>query len=211
MKRQLQLVSRVLVLVLLNLFLSVTYASASDELSAELNAMQSMQSHFVQTTYDNQGKVAQRSQGKLAFARPGRFRWETTQPMPQLIIANGKRLWVVDPDLMQVTVRKVKQEIGETPTMLLSENVIQLEKRFLVTATHQAQQSLYTLKPKKTDSTFTVIKLQFNHQRLRAMILEDQLGHVTKIDFSNVAVNPALSPRLFQYVPPAGMDVIQED
>lgn len=190
---------------------SVSFASPSDELSSALNSMKSMKSDFMQTTYDNRGKALQYSSGNLAFIRPGKFRWEAKKPIPQLIIANGNRLWVVDPDLLQVTIRKVNREFGETPTMLLSENVVQLEKRFIVTSMKEGSFVTYMLRPRKRDSTFQLIELKFKNNQITNMKLEDQLGHHTQIQFKNVMSNPKLSQTLFQYTPSREMDVIQAD
>ena len=48
---------------------------------------------------------ARNSSGEVALSAPRLFRWEYTQPYPQLIVADGERVWVFDPDLDQVTVR----------------------------------------------------------------------------------------------------------
>jgi len=111
---------------------------------------------------------------------------------------------------MQVTIRKVKKEFGDTPTMLLSDNVVQLEKRFSVAVSNKNDLVTYTLKPKTGESSFVLIQLQFKQDQIVAMQLEDQLGHTTRINFTHVVENPALSQALFQYVPKAGMDVINE-
>lgn len=199
-----------IVLLAINVVVGAVVAAPSDDLSRTLNAMRSMKANFVQTTYDNQGRAAQVSKGTLSWIRPGKFRWEAKQPIPQTIIANGKRVWIVDPDLMQVTIRKVNKEFGETPTMLLSDNVVQLENRFVVTVKNRGKIVSYILKPKKSDSTFNTIELIFQNNQILSMHLEDQLGHMTKIDFSNVIANPTLSANLFQYKPAAGMDVIED-
>ncbi len=67
----------------------------------------------------------QRSYGKMALERPGKFRWEVTKPIPQLIIANEAKLWIYDPDLEQVTIRRLKVTSGETPALLLSHEIEQ--------------------------------------------------------------------------------------
>ena len=117
---------------LMNLFLSsllalfsmgVVHAGTSEDLAALLNNTQSMRANFRQTVYDNRGKVIQKSVGYMAMQRPGKFRWESTSPIPQLIIANDSRLWIYDPDLEQVTIRSLSKEIGETPALLLSNSL----------------------------------------------------------------------------------------
>src|SRR5438105_3435289 len=76
----------------------------SPNLANLLDAVKSMQANFTQTVYDNHGKSVQTSYGRMAIERPGKFRWEVTKPIPQLIIANESRLWIYDPDLQQVTI-----------------------------------------------------------------------------------------------------------
>lgn len=209
--RQIKLVFFSSVFLVINLLVNVCYAIPSDDLSNTLTRIHAMKANFVQTTFDNRGKAVQHAKGALAWVRPGKFRWETKQPIPQLIIANGERLWIVDPDLMQVTIRKAQKELGETPTMLLSANVVQLEQQFAVSVTkQQAGLLVYTLQPKKKDSTFLLIQLSFRNNHIVGMQLEDQLGHRTQIEFSQVLENPTLSAGLFQYVPKPGMDVINE-
>ena len=41
----------------------------------------------------------------MSLAAPRLFRWEYVKPYPQLIVADGKTVWVYEPDLQQATVR----------------------------------------------------------------------------------------------------------
>ena len=62
----------------------------SSDLASLLNNIHSMRATFIQTTYDNYNKPIQKSYGRMALQRPGKFRWEVTKPIPQIIIANAK-------------------------------------------------------------------------------------------------------------------------
>ena len=74
----------------------------------------------MQVVQDKQGQVTERATGTLSISRPNRFRWDYQQPYAQTIVADGRKLWLYDPDLEQVTVRSLEQGLGATPAMLLS-------------------------------------------------------------------------------------------
>ena len=102
-------------------FVTIAHAaSASADLAGLLNKVQSMKANFIQTVYDKRGKVTQKSSGRMALQRPGKFRWDVAKPMPQLIIANGTKLWIYDPDLEQLTIRSIKKAAGESPAQRIN-------------------------------------------------------------------------------------------
>ena len=70
-------------------------------LSQLLSAYSTYTANFTQQTYSNKGALIKRASGRVMLERPGKFRWETKQPLNQVIIANGHYLWVYDVDLMQ--------------------------------------------------------------------------------------------------------------
>ena len=171
-----------------------------------------MQAGFVQTIYDNYGKPVQKSSGNMALQRPGKFRWEIKKPMPQTIIANSERLWIYDPDLQQVTIRSLKTEAGEAPALLfLSHQNAALEQDYNVEALPQkGGLRWFLLKPRKNDNMFASVKMGFMNSRLQEMVLEDQIGHSTRVQFQKIVMNTPLPSSLFVFKAPAGTDVINE-
>lgn len=195
------------------LFLPVAASAAdSDELASVLNHMQTMSAQFTQTIYDNRGKAIQQSTGSMALMRPGKFRWEVKKPSPQIVIANNQRLWIYDPDLEQVTIRSLTSEAGEAPALLLSHQNASLATIYNIQIDHQKQDlHWFTLVPKQKDNSFASVKMGFdNNKELKAMLLQDQIGHSTRVQFVKVEVNGKLSPDLFNFKAPAGTDVIDE-
>ncbi len=196
------------------LFSFHSYAEAGDEaeeLLDTLRPIQSLEADFVQTILDNKGKVLQRSEGKLLLLRPGRFRWQVLRPIPQLIIANNTRLWIYDPDLEQVVIRPIAKEIGKTPAFLLSNVNTAITQDFIVRRMEAPQNwQWFALTPKAKDSLFQVIQLGFFNRDLKEMRMRDNLGHHTVIQFSHLKENKPLAAALFQFHPPANVDVIDE-
>ncbi len=187
-------------------------ASTENNLTGLLQSLKTMRADFTQTVYDNRNKVVQKSFGHMALARPGEFRWEVTQPMPQLIIARQSRLWIYDKDLEQLTIRTLDESNGGTPALLLSHDTALLDKNFTVQRSSGEPSKLqwFLLTPKQRDSMFVAIKMGFEGNKIRVMQLKDHMGHHTLIQFDAASVNTALSPNLFRFKAPAHVDVIDE-
>jgi outer membrane lipoprotein carrier protein len=207
-----KLVWKISALLLTLIALPVYAATGAAELTDLLGKMKTMQAKFTQTVFDNNGKVGVKSYGSMALDRPGKFRWSVEKPMPQVVIANGDKLWIYDPDLMQVTIRSLKTEAGEAPALLLSHQNTTLETNYSIeTMTDQKALRWFLLKPKQNDNMFASVKMGFDpkHQ-LKEMVLEDQIGHVTRVEFANIEMNKSLSAGLFTFKAPKGTDVIDE-
>jgi outer membrane lipoprotein carrier protein len=183
-------------------------SSGKQRLTVFLKEISSLRADFQQTLLDPKGKVIQQDQGTVALARPGRFRWEYRKPNEQLIVSDGKKLWIYDPELEQVTVKSVDATLGNTPAVLLS-GVHPIDRDFKVKDDgRRSGLEWVRLVPKGEDTSFVFILLGFWGQEIREMELHDSFGQVTRLRFQNVQRNPALSPTLFQFKPPAGVDVI---
>ena len=88
---------------------------AANKLSALLGSTQTITGSFSQLTLDSSGTQLQEAAGEMVLQRPGLFRWHTNPPLEQLLVSNGKKVWLYDPDLMQVTVQKMDQRLTHTP------------------------------------------------------------------------------------------------
>ena len=85
------------------MFATTAFAGARDDLATFTKGLKGLDGQFVQQVYDTNGKLKESSSGRVAMSAPRLFRWEYVKPYPQLIVADGKTVWVFDPDLEQVT------------------------------------------------------------------------------------------------------------
>lgn len=177
----------------------------AQELVEKLNQLRTMQATFQQKVYTETGRLLQRSTGKMAIARPNRFRWDMTYPTRQLIIADGKQLWIYDKDLEQVTVKPLKNNLGATPALFLSDNTQSLIHRFSI----EKNKNNYLLKPKDKNAEFQTIQLRFKKTALIQMRLTDRLNQKSLLSFSRIKVNRTVNKNLFRFKPPKGVDVIK--
>lgn len=189
--------------------LSVSHAdSVSAMLQAKLNKIHSMSASFVQIVKTKRRSI--HSSGTMALVRPGHFRWQTQHPMKQLVVADGKRLWVYDPDLEQVAVRRQAKGVGGTAGLFLSGYGNTVTGHFNVTAFKHGSLEYYELRPKALKSNFQQVRLTFDGPALVGIALDDQLGQHTEVRLSQVKMNVALAPGLFQFSAPKGVDVVQQ-
>jgi chaperone LolA len=187
------------------------HAAATDKLKNFVSATHSAQANFTQEVQDKNGKRMQSASGLMQFVRPGKFRWEYRKPYEQLIVGDGKKFWLYDIDLNQVTVKNLDAALGSSPAALLSGNN-EIERGFALKDI-DGREGLEWLQatPKSPETNFEKILMAFNAKSdLVVMELYDTFGHRTVLRFSELKNNPSLSPQLFKFTPPKGADVLGE-
>ena len=185
-------------------------AGAVDQLHQFLTSTRTLKAEFAQTVAGKSGRKAQQSSGLVAISRPGKLRWEIQKPYPQLVVGDGEKIWIYDPELKQITVRKAGQAISGSPAALLAGSN-ELEKNFTLSEAGVADgMNWVEATPKQGDSGFERVRLGFAGKDLTAMELYDSFGQTTKIRFTNVERNPALPDASFRFTPPAGVDIVGE-
>ena len=204
---------RMLLLTVLS-FTSVA-AMADDEVAVQrltelLNQAQTINARFSQLTLDGSGTQLQETAGQLALKRPGLFRWHTDAPMEQLLVSNGEKVWLYEPDLQQVTIQTLDQRLTHTPALLLSGDVSKIRENFEISHKEGGNVVDFILKPKSNDTLFDSLRLSFRNKVLNDMQLIDSIGQRTNILFLNVKMNEPQDDAQFTFEIPAGADVIQE-
>ena len=185
-------------------------AAAIEKLHRFLDATKTVRAEFTQTVVSRDARSRQQSSGVMLFARPGKFRWQVDKPYSQLLVGDGERVWMHDPDLRQVTVRRMGDALGSTPAALLAGDGA-LENRFALREGGEAEGLEWVeATPRNADTGFERVRIGFAGNELRAMELFDNFGQTTRLSFSRLEKNPTLAPTLFRFTPPAGVDVIGE-
>jgi outer membrane lipoprotein carrier protein len=186
-----------------------TAASAQEQLQGFVSKVQAATGNFSQYTVGTQGQTKPAQSGRFAFQRPGRFKWDVIKPYAQQIVSDGQQLFQFDPDLNQVTVRKVDQAIGSSPAAILF-GAGSLEQSFAVTALPDKEGlSWLRAKPRNGEAGFVHVDLGFSGGLPARIILLDAFGQSTHIELSGIVPNPTLAAEAFRFVPPPGADVVR--
>ena len=198
------MLKRLMPILLLLLALPV-FGQGEAALQEYFRSVESLHGRFVQTTYSDSGEVLEISRGTLWLQRPDRFRWSYSEPFAQEIVADGRKLWVYDVDLEQVTVRPLDEVLGVGPALLLSGDYAVLEQNFTIEA--QADGSLLLL-PRRQDWDFQSILLRLEGGVPHIIDVDTGLGQSTRLELSELQRNIAIDPQRFVFTPPPGVDVI---
>ena len=181
-----------------------------DSLRRFFNEVNSISARFNQVVRDESGSAIQESSGTLWIQRPNKFRWDYVAPYKQQIVADGKRIWVYDPGLQQVSVRPLTNGLGGTPAMLLAGKG-RLEDNFKIKSL-DAQDNLewVQLTPRHKDSGYEDIRIGFANGKMRVLEMVDGFGHTTRVTFEAPRENARIEAERFSFTPPEGVDVVGE-
>jgi len=187
-------------------------AEASQKLNERLTELQSMQARFEQWVSDKNLVTMQHVTGNMWVQRPGQFRWDTDEPYPQQIVSDGKTLLIYDKDLEQATRKKLDNQIGNTPALLLSGDPKQIDSSFAVSGFvfDETGELRFDLRPKDKDAMFSLLRVHFFQGYLKDMYLEDALGQTTRIEFTEIKKNQKLPVSNFELKLDETVDVIEE-
>jgi outer membrane lipoprotein carrier protein len=187
-------------------------AHAADSARAQLDAfaqnLHSLSGNFNQTVYDANGRSNQTARGALALQAPRQFRWDTQAPYKQVIVADGKKVWIYDPELEQVTVRDQGTQEAHSPLTVLTD-LSQLDRDFK--AGEQGERDglqWLRLVSRANDPQFEYADIGFANDAPRRMVFKDTLGNRTEIVFTDWQRNPQLPADTFTFTPPKGTDVV---
>ena len=164
---------------------------------------------FTQTVIPPDGGRRRVSSGTIEFLRPDHFRFAYARPFEQLIVSDGTRLWLHDPELNQVTVRRVADVLGSTPMAILAGRAP--DRDFELVADPSADGLEWVrATPRRGDGTVRHLRIGFRGRALAAFEIADSFGQRSLIEFRDLRLNVPVPAERFRFTPPAGADVISQ-
>jgi outer membrane lipoprotein carrier protein len=183
-------------------------SDGAEALDAFLADVRTLTADFRQQLWTADQRLLQTDTGTFSLSRPNRFRWTYREPSELTIVADGAELWIYDVELEQVTVAPFDESLSSSPAMLLSGDR-SVRDGFDVEATYSADGLDWVkLVPKVGGSEFTSLSIGFSGTSPRRLELVDGLKQVTTIEFERLTLNPELAPEVFEFTPPANVEVI---
>lgn len=171
--------------------------------------VKSGKAQFTQTVTSPDGQRKKSSSGSFEFQRPNQFRFVYTKPFEQLIVGDGQKVWIYDPDLKQASARRLSAALGATPAALLAG--ANLEKDFELKALPAAQGLDWVqAQPRQADSGLQSLKIGFKGRELAAIEVVDGFGQRSLLQFSGVQANMPVAAERFRFVLPPGADLIEQ-
>ena len=207
MKKRL-IISQCILCICLVAIAGVGKAGAVSSLEKFYSSVNTLKAQFRQTVFDADQQIIDQSRGALYIARPGRFRWEYSSPLPQNIISDSQKIWVHDIELEQVTVRNYQQTLAGTPAELLAGTGDVSEQYDISSIESSDDIEWLLLQPKIDDTQFVDIRIGFKNEKLSTMRLTDSFERTTQLIFDEFEENAPINLSLFSFDVPDDVDVI---
>ena len=151
------------------------------------------------------------SRGTVFFKKPGRMRWEFSEPQ-QTLVSDGTFFWFYQPADKQVLKTPLQQAFrSSTPASFLL-GVGRLDEDFTGSLTGETE-AVYQLRltPKKDAEAIGLLDLAVSAKTFDILqaTITDPLGNVTRLRFTNIDRAAPLDDTLFHFSVPPGVDVIE--
>jgi len=178
------------------------------------NHMQTLQAQFTES-YAGAGMKRTES-GTLELKKPGRMRWDYSEPRPKMFVTDGTVAWFYVPGERQARRTPVKQiEDLRSPLRYLLGKT-KLEKEFVGLAVASdakpANAGDIVLRgvPKGMHERVSQTLLEVTPDGLiTRIVVEEMDGSVTEFRFLQQKENVQVSEQRFKFAPPAGVEVVQ--
>jgi outer membrane lipoprotein carrier protein len=204
-------IMRTILYLMMLLNASIIYANqALNEYFAVINNHNTIQANFSQVVFDSNKKEVQKMEGLIKLKKPNKIVWHTIKPNEQLIISNGKKAWIFDKDLEQVSIRNNVKQFNLSVFYLLINIPKDLSNHFDVSSKHKNNQKEFYFTSKDDETEFDKFTIIFNQDRLTKIIFDDKLDNHSIITFSNIKINDVINDKTFNFYPPKGTDIIYQ-
>lgn len=188
MKRR-TLISAILALPLLGLVSPAQATDARDlaRISAYLNAIGTLAGDFVQV--DPDGIL---SEGQFYMSRPGRIRFEYSDPNPALVISDGFWVAVIDKRYDQIN----RYPLSDTPLNLIMKENVNLGREGAVRGIQRSdgQMRVEAIDPDSPERGSITLIFGDNPLELRQWIVRDSQGGDTTVALSEMRANVDIPP-----------------
>ncbi|MDD2840907.1 MAG: outer membrane lipoprotein chaperone LolA [Tolumonas sp.] len=179
-------------------------ADDSAALKKKLASIRQFSAHFEQTVTDAQGKPLQNGSGEMVLQRPDHFRWEAKKPDDNLILSDGKAVWLYDPFVEQVTVMSLSKAVVNTPFLLISSTDDKIWKNYLI----DQDGSAFTITSKQKDQRIESLRMVFDNQNhITRMEVSEAQGQRSEFTLSAFNANPTIKADTFNFKTPEGVTV----
>jgi outer membrane lipoprotein carrier protein len=173
------------------------------DLKQRIKQLTTFEASFSQKVVDSDGKEIMQGKGKVHLSHPSLIRWHAIEPDENLLVSDGKTLWVYNVDLEEATATSAKQAIDSTPFALLASADDALWRNYTVSK----QADAYVIAPVEQQGQVKQLSLYFKDQQFSRLIIEDLSKQTSEFTFIKAASNQTLDKKLFTFTLPEGVEL----
>jgi len=167
---------------------------------------------FEQTSTIKAMAITDTASGQITVKRPGKMRWVYEEPERQLIVTDGRGLWVHKPDENQVMTGSFPTFFGDGKGASFLSDMKLVREKFGISLQGRGENGEYilTLVPEKKELEITVVHLliaagTFDILRITTHNVD---GDETRIELQNIRFHDQLDDGQFTFQIPEDADVL---
>ena len=186
----------------------------AEKVDKHYNQLGSMRTQFVET-YSGAG-MSRTESGTLWLKKPGKMRWEYTEPRDKVFVSDGQTAWFYVPGDQQARKAPVKKidDIRSPLRFLLGKTKLLKEFRELgfVTSERALTPNGRVLRgvPKGMEDRISTVLLEVSPEgRIERIAIEEVDGATTDFRFTEEVENIQVAENMFRFKPPAGVEIVE--
>jgi outer membrane lipoprotein carrier protein len=160
--------------------------------------------------YTPPGKMQRTESGILMLRKPGKMRWDYSQPKGKLFISDGKTLWLYTPGENRAEKMKLKESEDMRAPLAFLLGRLDFDKEFRNIQTRpEGPDTRIVAEPKTDNLPYSAVEFVVTPEnRIREVKVTRFDKSILSFAFDQERVDPPLDGKLFQFQPPKGAEVV---
>lgn len=163
--------------------------------------------------YTRPGQIRRAENGVLMLRKPGRMRWDYTQPKGKEFLSDGKFLYLYTPDSNQAVKTKMQETADMRAPLAFLLGKLNFQKEFKnIQGKPDAAGVRITAEPKTDNLPYSEVEFVVTSEgRIHEVKVTAYDKSILDFIFDQEKMDPPLDARLFQFQLPAGAQLVEGD
>jgi outer membrane lipoprotein carrier protein len=162
--------------------------------------------------YTLPGKPRRTDEGLLQLRKPGKMRWDYSQPKGKLLVSDGKYLWLYTPSDNKAEKMPIKESDDMRAPLAFLLGRLNFDKEFRNIQAHaEGVDTRITAEPKTDNLPYSAVEfLCAPDSRIKQLKVTYFDKSTLDFTFDQEKVDPALDSKLFQFQVPKGAELVED-
>lgn len=173
------------------------------------NRLHSLKAQFTES-YEGLGRPRTES-GTLLLLKPGRMRWDYSQPAGKVFVLDGKYAWFYtqgDPQVQRISAKEL-DDLRSPLRFLLGRTQLEKEIDHLTVSPNANGTFTFTGVPHGQEKRIQHINITVTAEGvITGLEIDESDGAVTRFMFTGEEPNARIPPSTFRFTPPPGVPVV---
>ena len=176
------------------------------------NSAKTLQIRFVES-YSVEGRAKKSEAGILTLRKPGRMRWDYSEPTGKLFVSDGKDVYLYTPDAHRVEKAKLKASEDMRAPLAFLLGKLDFAKDFRdFDIQPQGANRLITAKAKNDKLPYQKVEmLVAPDDQIQRLVVHGEDLSILTFAFDGEKLNPAVDDAMFKFQMPAGATLVDAE